>query len=203
MIDIAIIMASTRPGRRGEAVARWVHQQAEQHERLVGKDARATLIDLVEVNLPLLDESAPAMFGNYSQTHTKRWAEQIAKFDGFIFVTAEYNHGLPAALSNAIDFLFSEWNDKAAAFVSYGVDNGVRAVEQLRVKLTEVKVANVRSQVSLSLYEDFVIEDPVETGTFAPRELHAERATIMFNELLDWAGALQTLRLGGAENVSV
>ena len=126
MLKIAIILGSTRPGRNGEAVARWVHEKASKR-----KDATYELVDLAEQNLPLLDEAKPASMGQYEHAHTKAWASKIAGYDGFVFVTAEYNHAIPGALKNAIDFLFAEWNDKAAGFVSYGSAGGTRAVEQL------------------------------------------------------------------------
>lgn len=194
MIKIAIILASTRPGRRGEAVAAWVNQVLQTHPRVLSGEAQTISIDLAEAGLPILDERAPAMFGAYDKSHTRRWSEQIAPLDCFIFVTPEYNHGAPAALTNGVDFLFAEWNDKTAAFVSYGVHGGVRAVEQLRQRMTEVKVANIREQVALSLYDDFVIEDPIQTGMFAPRPHHRETLEAMAEELFQWAKALKTLR---------
>jgi NAD(P)H-dependent FMN reductase len=83
------------------------------------------------------------------------WSAKIDSFDAYIFVTAEYNYGIPGALKNAIDFLFKEWNNKVAGFVSYGGAGGVRAVEQLRLVMAELKVATVRTQVQLSLYTGF------------------------------------------------
>src|SRR5438093_10538379 len=106
-------------------------------------------------NLPLLDEPVPPSQGKYSQQHTKTWAAKIDSFDGYVFVTPEYNHGICGALKNAIDFLFREWNDKAAGFVSYGGAGGARAVEQLRLVLAEVRIATVRNQVLLSMFTDF------------------------------------------------
>ncbi|GAA2833994.1 hypothetical protein GCM10020220_023660 [Nonomuraea rubra] len=103
---------------------------------------------------------APALFGEYRHPHTNRWAETVASFDGFVFVTPEYNHSAPGALKNAIDFLFAEWNNKAAGFVSHGVHGGVRAVEHLRQVMTEVQVANVRTQVALSAFTDFETHRP-------------------------------------------
>ena len=93
--------------------------------------------------------------GQYEQPHTKRWAEKIASFDGFVFVTPEYNHATSGALKNAIDFLYAEWNNKAAGFVSYGAAGGARAVEHLRLVLGELQIADVTSQVALSLLTDF------------------------------------------------
>ncbi len=102
-----------------------------------------------------MDEPFPPLIDQYTKDHTKRWAAKINSFDAFVFVTAEYNHGIPGALKNAIDFLLKEWNNKVAGFVSYGSAGGVRAVEQLRLVMAEVKVATVRAQLQLSLYTDF------------------------------------------------
>src|SRR5216117_3050651 len=149
-LRIAIILGSTRPGRNGEAVAKWVHEIAQERT-----DAEFELVDLKDFNLPLLDEPMPPIMGQYSKPHTKAWAAKISSFDGYVFVTPEYNHGVPGALKNAIDFLFREWTDKAAGFVSYGGAGGARAVEQLRLVLAEVHVATVRAQVLLSMWTDF------------------------------------------------
>src|SRR6184192_688258 len=150
MIKIAIILGSTRPNRNGEAVAKWVYEIAKKRT-----DAEFELVDVKDFNLPLLDEPVPPSMGQYSKPHTKAWAAKVASFDGFVFVTAEYNHGIPGALKNAIDFLFAEWNNKAAGFVSYGSVGGSRAVEHLRLVMAELQVADVRAQVALSLFTDF------------------------------------------------
>src|SRR5258707_15469994 len=144
---IAIIIGSTRPGRNGEAVAKWVHEIAKKRT-----DAGFELVDIKDFNLPLLDEPVPPIMGQYSKPHTKAWVAKIGSFDGYVFVTPEYNHGLPGALKNAIDFLFREWNDKAAGFVSYGGAGGARAVEQVRLVVAEVPMGTVRNQVVLSMF---------------------------------------------------
>jgi NAD(P)H-dependent FMN reductase len=130
MLKIGIILGSTRPGRNGEAVAKWVYEIAQKRT-----DAEFELVDIKDFNLPLLDEPVPPSMGQYSKPHTKAWAAKIGSFDGYVFVTPEYNHGISGALKNAIDFLFGEWNNKAAGFVSYGGAGGARAVEQLRLVL--------------------------------------------------------------------
>ena len=150
MLNVAIILGSTRPGRIGEAVARWVYEIARRRT-----DASFELVDVKDFTLPLLDEPMPPSLGQYTQPHTKRWAVKIAEFDAFVFVTAEYNHGIPGALKNAIDYLYREWHHKAAGFVSYGAASGSRAVEQLRLVMAELRVADVRSQVLLSVFTDF------------------------------------------------
>ena len=96
---------------------------------------------------PLLDEPVPPSMGQYSKPHTKAWAAKIASFDGFVFVTPEYNHGISGALKNAIDFLYAEWNNKAAGFVGYGSAGGARAVEQLRLVMGELRWPTCAQQV--------------------------------------------------------
>ena len=150
MLKVALILGSTRPGRNREAVSQCVYEIANRRN-----DANFELVDIKDFNLPLLDEPIPPSMGQYSQEHTKTWSAKIDSFDAYIFVTAEYNHGIPGALKNAIDFLFKEWNNKVAGFVSYGSAGGVRAVEQLRLVMAELQVATVRAQVQLSLFTDF------------------------------------------------
>lgn len=148
MLKVAIILGSTRPGRVGEAVSQWIYEIAKKRN-----DADLELVDIKDFNLPLLDEPIPPSLGQYSKEHTKIWSAKIDSFDAYVFVTAEYNHGIPGALKNAIDFLFKEWNNKVAGFVSYGSAGGVRAVEQLRQVMAELKVATARQQIQLSLLQ--------------------------------------------------
>lgn len=149
MTKIAIILGSTKPGRNGEAVAKWVNDIAQQRE-----DAQFELVDVKDFDLPLYDEPYPAMMQQYTKEHTKM-VEKISEFDGYVFVTAEYNHAIPGALKNAIDYLNVEWKNKSAGFVSYGSAGGARAVEQLRLVAAELQMADVRAQVMLSLFTDF------------------------------------------------
>lgn len=125
MIRVAIVVGSTRPGRKAEIVARWVYDIASKRS-----DAEFEVVDILDFNLPLLDEPMSPSRGEYTQPHTKAWSAKIDSFDAFVFVTPEYNHGPSGALKNASDFLYREWNNKAAAFVSYGGASGTRAVEQ-------------------------------------------------------------------------
>src|SRR4051812_37353717 len=185
MLKLAIIIGSTRPGRVGEAVARWVYELAQQRG-----DAEFELVDIKEFNLPLLDEPVPPSQGQYSKEHTKRWAAKIASFDGYVFVTPEYNHGISGALKNAIDFLYAEWNDKAAGFVGYGSAGGARAVEHLRLVMAEMQVATVRNQVALSLFTDFE-----NYTTFKPAAHHEKSVNQMLDQLIAWSEALKTLRV--------
>jgi NAD(P)H-dependent FMN reductase len=186
MIRVAIITGSTRPGRVNEAVARWVYDIAKRRG-----DAEFELVDIAEYNLPLLDEPVPPSLGQYSREHTKAWADKISSFDAYVFVTPEYNHGISAALKNAIDYLFREWNNKAAGFVSYGSAGGSRAVEQLRLVMAELMVADVRSHVMLSLFTDF------ENFTkFKPDPRHEQGVGMMLDQVIAWGNALKSLRNG-------
>jgi len=184
VIRIGIILGSTRPGRNGEAVARWVLDVAKQRS-----DAEYELVDIAEYNLPHLDEAMPPSMGQYKRPHTKAWAEKIASFDGFVFVTPEYNHSTSGALKNAIDFLYSEWNNKAAGFVSYGSVGGTRAVEHLRLVMGELQVADVRAQVVLSLYTDFK-----DFSQFTPDPKHVEALNRVLEQVVAWSNALATVR---------
>jgi NAD(P)H-dependent FMN reductase len=183
-LKIGVILGSTRPGRNGKGVADWVMAKAAARP---GADYE--LIDLVDYPLPHLDEAYPPSMGQYAGEHTKAWAATIGAFDGFIFVTPEYNHSTSGVLKNAIDYLYAEWNNKAAGFVSYGALGGARAIEHLRAIASELQIAHVRQQLSFSLFTDFE-----NFSTFAPQPLHEDGASTLFDQLESWAGALKPLR---------
>ena len=184
MLKIAIILGSTRPGRIGEAVAKWAFEVASKRT-----DAEFELVDIADFNLPLLDEPVPPSLGQYTKDHTKRWAAKIDSFDGFIFVTSEYNHGIPGALKNALDFIFKEWNNKAAGFVSYGSAYGARAVESLRLVMGELMIADVRAQVLLSLFTDFE-----NYSVFKPADRHEANLSTVIDQVIAWGTALRSVR---------
>lgn len=184
-MKIAVITGSTRPGRNNEAVARWVYELARKRT-----DAEFEFVDIQDYQLPLLDEPVPPVLGQYSQPHTRKWAAKIAAFDAYVFVTPEYNHSTSAALKNAIDYLFREWNNKAAGFVSYGAVGGARAVEHLRGILANVQVATVHAQVMLSLFTDFE-----NFSTFQPDPRHEQELHAMLDQVIAWGGALRSLRM--------
>ena len=185
MLNVGIIIGSTRPGRKAEVVARWVYDIAAKRG-----DASFEVVDIADFDLPLLDEAIPPSMNQYSKPHTKAWAAKIATFDAFVFVTPEYNHSISGALKNAIDFLFREWNDKAAGFVGYGGVGGVRAVEQLRLVMGEIKIADVRAQVALSLFTDFE-----NFTTFKPAPQQGAAVNAMLDDLVAWAEAFRMMRM--------
>jgi NAD(P)H-dependent FMN reductase len=184
-VKIAVIIGSTRPGRNGEQVAKWVHEMASKRT-----DAEFELVDLLDFNLPHLDEAIPASMGVYANAHTQAWAAKVAEFDGYIFVTPEYNHSTSGALKNALDFIYSEWNNKAAGFVSYGASaGGSRAVEHLRLIAGELQLADVRAQLALSLVNDFE-----NYSVFKPNAQHETVLNVVLDQTVAWSGALQNLR---------
>jgi NAD(P)H-dependent FMN reductase len=184
MLNVGIIIGSTRPGRKAETIARWVHGIAAKRS-----DASYEVVDIAEFNLPLLDEPMPPSMGPPSKPHTKEWAKKIGALDAIVFVTPEYNHSTSGALKNAIDFLSREWADKAAGFVGYGATGGVRAVEHLRLVCGELKMADVRAQVQLSLIHDFEAFTTFKPGAYQEGAVNA-----MLDDLVPWATALHGLR---------
>ncbi|MDP4014169.1 MAG: NAD(P)H-dependent oxidoreductase [Candidatus Nanopelagicales bacterium] len=184
MTRIGILVGSTRPGRKALSVAEWVLTQAADRS-----DAEFEIVDISDFDLPLLDERYPAGMGRYEHDHTKRWAEKIGSFDGFVIVTPEYNHSTSGALKNALDYIYAEWNNKAVGFVSYGSAGGTRAVEHLRLIAGELQMADVRAQVSFSIFTDF--ETPTQVR---PADHHAKSLAAMLDQVVAWSRALATLR---------
>ena len=183
---LGVIVCSTRPGRGGLAVAQWIHDQAQKHGKF-----DVELVDLQEVNLPLLDEPKHPRLQQYQHAHTQAWAAKVKSLDALVFVTPEYNFNPPPALVNALDYLFLEWNYKAAGIVSYGGGSGgMRAAQSLKLLLTTVKVVPVTEAVAFTFYEK--LRDA--QGTFKGHEEHEKATTVMLNELVRWTDAIKPLR---------
>jgi NAD(P)H-dependent FMN reductase len=184
-LRIGIILGSTRPGRRGEQVAQWVLEQASKRD-----DAVYELVDLADFPLPHLDEALPPSMGQYANEHTQAWAATVDSYDGYVFVTPEYNHSTSGVLKNALDYVYGEWNNKAAGFVSYGAAaSGARAVEHLRLIVGELQIADVRQQVGISLLTDFE-----GYTTLKPIPHHEPGLAVMLDQLASWATALRSVR---------
>ncbi|MEV5412792.1 NADPH-dependent FMN reductase [Thermopolyspora sp. NPDC052614] len=183
-LRIGIILGSTRPGRRGEQIAAWTMETARAHG---GADYE--LIDLARHGLGNLDEAGNPTHQQYEHDHTRNWSALIDGFDGFVFLTPEYNHSFPGALKNALDYIYREWNDKAAGIISYGGwAAGVRAAEALRLVLSELQVATVRTQPAIPLLPSF------STGAFVPPEGLDVAVHGMLDQLIAWSGALREVR---------
>jgi NAD(P)H-dependent FMN reductase len=183
MVRIGIILGSTRPDRNGEQVATWVHERASQRD-----DADFEVIDLREHPLPHLEEPPLTRDGPSHDHHVRTWADRVSSFEGFIVVTPEYNRSAPGVLKNALDHLYTEWNDKVVGFVSYGVVGGARAIEQLRLICTALQMADVCHQVNVSLTE-------FENRTvFRPSDHSIAALDATLDQLVRWGTALAPLR---------
>jgi NAD(P)H-dependent FMN reductase len=190
MTAISVIVGSIRQGRFSEKPAQWIFQHLKKRG-----DVEARLLDLRDFPMPFFDQAVPpATPGRppYENEVVKKWTAAIGASDGFIFVTPEYNYGPAAVLKNAIDWVYPEWNRKAAAFVSYGGAMGARSVQQLRETAIEVQLAPIRSSVHIpvaTLMAHFQGGD-VDKGL---AELETP-AKVMIDDLLWWTTALKTAR---------
>jgi NAD(P)H-dependent FMN reductase len=192
---ISVIVGSTRQGRFSEKPAAWILEHLKKQPAV-----EARLLDLRDFPMPFFDEPVPpGMPGRapYENPVVKKWTAAIKASDAFVFVTPEYNYGTSAVLKNAIDWVYPEWNRKAAAFVSYGSAAGARAIQQLRETAVELQMAPIRFSVHLPvavLWNHFRGED-VQAGLVEANSA----ADTMINDLLWWTEALRTARLQGAK----
>jgi NAD(P)H-dependent FMN reductase len=177
-LNIGIILGSTRQGRVSPQVGEWVKGIADKRG-----DANYEIVDIADFDLPFIYTTAGEEPG------LKAWSEKLTSLDGFVFIVQEYNHSITGALKNALDLARDEWYNKSAGIVSYGSTGGARAAEHLRGILAELKVADVRTHPTLSLFTDF------ENGAdFKPAELHLLNVNTMLDEVNSWGGALKPLR---------
>jgi len=187
MFKLLVIVASTRQGRAGRAVAEWALEQARAHAKFDPE-----LVDLAEVNLPLFDEPAHPRLRQYQHDHTRRWSAIVDRADAFLVVTPEYDHGPPAAIVNALQYLVHEWACKAMGFVTYGgVSAGTRAQSAIKQTAVTLKMMPMVEAVNVPFFAQYIDDT---TGTFDPGEVQAKSAQVMLDELLRWTGALATLR---------
>lgn len=186
MLQLQVISVSTRPGRKGPAVAKWFHESAVKHGSF---DAKYT--DLGEQGLPLFDEPNHPRLKQYQHEHTKAWSAKVDAADAFVFVTPEYNYSSPPSMINALDYLVQEWAYKPAAFVSYGgLAGGMRSVQMTKLVLTSFKMVPLTEAVTVPNFTQFLGED----GVFRATEQHEKSAATLLKELHRWAVALKTLR---------
>lgn len=181
---IQIIVGSVREGSVSLSVGRWANKIAARRT-----DITAELVDLREWNLPLLAFPKPPAMGDYEDELQKRWAAKIGAADGYVFVTAEYNHGYSAALKNALDYLFSEWHRKPAAFVAFGNTGGARSVEQLRLVLVELQMAPLSAALHIH-----GVGEKLNDGVFIGNPSDERRFDAVVDDLAWWASALSRAR---------
>lgn len=182
---LQVIVGSTRPGRVGRPVAEWFEGVARGHEAF-----EVELVDLAEVDLPMFDEPRHPRLREYAHDHTRRWSATIDRADAYVFVVPEYNHGYNAAVKNAIDYLFHEWQRKPVGVVSYGgVAGGTRAVQQLKTVFAALKMVPLPEAVYIPM-----VATVVRDGVVEPTDVMGDAATTMLDELERWATALGRLR---------
>jgi NAD(P)H-dependent FMN reductase len=184
---IGIIIATTREGRFGDKPAQWIHALAAQRN-----DAEFEIVDLRDYPLPLFDEPRSPAYGQSERPEVQRWQAKLSELDGYLFVTAEYNRSVPAALKNALDYAYGEWTRKPAAFVGYGPIGAARAVEHLRNIVVELQMAPTRTGVHITM-DPFlaVMKGEKALGDFDHLNAGA-KATL--DELVWWTKALKTAR---------
>lgn len=183
-MHLQVIVGSVREGRTSIGVGRWALVQVQQRG-----DVTVELVDLKDWNLPMMDFRKPPAMGVYEDDLQKKWAEKIAQADGYIFVSPEYNHGYTAALKNALDYIFAEWNRKPATFISFGNAGGARGIEQLRLVLVELQMAPLAKALHL-----FDVGAKRKDGEFKGDEKDAARFAAVLDDLIWWTAALSAAR---------
>ncbi len=187
MYKLKVISATVRPGRKGPLVARWITGEVNKHGAF-----EAELLDLGEINLPLMNEAVHPVMRQYEHEHTKQWSAKIDEADAFIFVTAEYDYSYPASLKNAIEYLVHEWAYKPAGMVSYSVGPfaGVRAVVSLKGDLLSLKTISLGEMVNISFLDKYINED----GVFIADERLIATSKIMLDQLVRWTKGLKAIK---------
>ncbi|GAB3333561.1 NAD(P)H-dependent oxidoreductase [Larkinella ripae] len=186
MYNLKIISSTVRPSRKGPIITNWIAEVANQHGGF-----SVEVLDLAEINLPFMNEAAHPRLKQYEHAHTKQWSASIEEADAFIFVTAEYDHGYPAPLKNALQYLVHEWAYKAAGIVSYGgISAGTRGATQLKTDLIALKVVPLFEAVNIPFFDQFINEE----AEFVPNESSQRAAQLMFNELVRWTKGMAVVR---------
>ena len=187
MYSLKIIIASTRPGRKGISVANWFIETVKKYP-----DFNVEVLDLAEINLPFIDEPNHPRLQQYTKEHTKQWSNTIDSSDAFVFIIPEYNYSMPPTLLNAIDFLYKEWNYKPVGLVSYGgISGGTRSAQMSKQVMTAVKLMPLAEGVTLP----FFTKNIDDNERFNSNELIDKSVAVMMKELLRWTAALQSIRL--------
>jgi NAD(P)H-dependent FMN reductase len=187
MYKLKIISSTVRPGRKGPVIAKWITELAQNTGSF-----EVELIDLGELNLPLMNEAVHPVMKQYEHEHTKQWSAKIEEADAFIFVTAEYDYSYPASLKNALEYLLHEWAYKAAGIVSYsgGPYAGVRAVVALKADLISLRTVGLAEMVNIPLLAQYINEE----GVFVADEKLIATANTMLHQLVRWTKGLKAIK---------
>lgn len=189
-LNVKVILGSTRQGRFSDKVAPWLVEELKKNA-----DLSIEVLDLRDYDMPFFNEPVSPSFKSepYKNEAVARFTQKIAEGDAYIIIAPEYNHGMPAVLKNAMDWVYQEWNNKAVGFVSYGTVGGARSVEQLRMVAIELQMAPVREAVQINGELYF----PVLFGNGTPAELlskYGDKAQNMIKQLVWWGRALKQAR---------
>lgn len=188
MYRLKIINSTVRPSRKGPIVVQWIKEKAQSQ-----RSFEVEVLDLKEINLPLMNEPKHPRFKDYEHEHTKHWSTKINEADAFIFVTAEYDHNYPAPLRNALEYLVQEWAYKPAGIVSYGgVSAGTRAAKALQGDLASLQVVILKEMVNIPFFTEFIKEE-----TLVPNEIMDKAADVMLKQLLRWSKGMKVIREDG------
>jgi len=186
MHNLKILLTSSRPGRKGPALGRWIETLARQNPAF-----EPELVDLAEVGLPFMDEPNHPMLRQYTKEHTFAWSKKIDSADAFIVVATEYNYGFTAVFKNAIDFLYHEWKHKPVGLVGYGgIAGGTRSIQLMKPVLTALNMMPLTEAVIVPFFRQHLNE----SDEFIATEDHLKQAGAMLTSLDQWATALKPLR---------
>lgn len=186
MYNLKIITSTVRPGRKGPVVAAWITELAKQNANF-----NVELLDLAEINLPMMNEPNHPVLKKYEHEHTKWWSAKIDEADAFIFVTAEYDYNYPAPLRNALEYLSQEWGYKPAGIVSYGgVSGGTRASNNLKADLSTFKVVPLVEAVNFPFFQQYINDQ----NEFEANETSHKAADNMLKQLVRWTKGLKSIK---------
>ena len=186
MYNLKIISSTVRPGRKGPVIVAWIAEKAVQNGNF-----NVEVLDLGEINLPMMNEPQHPRLKKYEHEHTRKWSAKIEEADAFIFVTAEYDYNYPAPLHNAIEYLHSEWAYKAAGIVSYGgISSGTRAANSLKSDLASMSIVPLSQGVNFPMFTQFINDD----DEFVPNEISHKAAEAMLRELVRWTKGLKVVK---------
>lgn len=185
MYNLKIITATVRSGRKGPIITKWIEERARKNENFT-----VEVLDLKEINLPMMDEPNHPSLQKYEHEHTKRWSEKINEADAFIFVTAEYDYNYPAPLRNALEYLFHEWSYKAAGIVSYGgVSAGTRAANSLKSDLSTFRMVPLAHGIYIPFFNHLITDDKLVSN-----DVMDKAADALFAEIVRWSKGLKIIK---------
>ena len=187
---IAVIIGSTRKARFADKPAAWLMDKVKDHPELDFE-----LVDLRDYDLPFFDEAASNAYVPSQDPRAVRWQQKVAEFDGYLFVLAEYNHGMPASVKNAFDQDYVGWNRKPVGALAYGSMGGARSIEHLRQVAVELQMVPLRNAVHIGGSEFFKVWSGGQNAPMSEIEGVLQGSLkSMLEELVWWTKATKAAR---------